>query len=104
MNSYGNGSCYLINYTFTNNYKLKLGFVPLQKGFYAANIASPFLDPKTENIEKNCNGRMGFLYAMNNKDTSINNFHLLSYSQVPFYKSISISQFNKEGLFGFIVK
>ena len=78
--------------------------MPKETGFYVGHINSPFNDFHGEDIQKKCNGSIEFQYAVNNKDTSINNFHLLSFSKVPFYKNLSINQFQKEGLFCFIVK
>ena len=114
----GNASSYNIKYEGILDYKLKLGFIPKEKGLYSANYSSPVLDrglytvsygfPRLDRrmnvIETECNGDIYIFGAMNNKDTAANNFYLTSYSNNNFYKTISISEFQNDGMFCFVVK
>jgi len=100
----GKGSSYKIEYEGTKNYKLKLGFIAKEKGLYNASYGSPALDREKENITTKCNGGIYITGAINGKDTAANNFHLTSYSNDNFFKNISVSDFQKDGLFCFVVK
>ncbi len=100
----GKGGSYDITYEGKLNYKLKLGFVAQEKGLYSANYTSRFLNRKMENVDTKCDGEIYIQGAMNDKDTTANNFHLTSYSNNNFYKTISISEFQNDGMFCFVVK
>ena len=100
----GKGGSYDIKYEGTVNYKLILGFIPKERGLYTAMYSSSKLDRRIEKIETKCDGNIYIQGAMNNKDTTVNNFHLTSYSNDNFFKTISVSEFQKDGMFCFVVK
>lgn len=100
----GKGGSYDITYDGKLNYKLKLGFVAQEKGLYSVNYTSRFLNRKIEKVDTKCDGEIYIQGAMNDKDTASNNFHLTSYSNNNFYKTISVNEFQNEGMFCFVVK
>ena len=100
----GKGGSYSITYEGTTNYKLKLGFIPKEKGLYSANYSSSALDRDFEKISTKCGGNIYIKGAINGNDTAANNFHLTAFSNDNFYKSISVSDFQKIGMFCFVVK
>ncbi len=100
----GKGGSYSINYEGTSNYNLKLGFIAKERGLYTVSYGFPRLDRRMNVVETECNGDIYILGAMNNKDTAVNNFHLTSYSSNSYYKSISVSEFQKDGKFCFVVE
>ena len=102
--SLGKGSSYKIEYEGTKNYKLKLGFIAKEKGLYTSNYSSPILDSESEDISTKCNGSISITGAMNSKDTAVNNLHLTSYSNDSSFKNISVTDFQKIGMFCFVVK
>lgn len=100
----GNGSFYDIEYEGTSKYKLKLGFIAMEKGLYIANIGYPDLDRGSEFIETKCAGDINIVGAADGKDTAANNFHLTSYSTDHLFKNISLDVFQNNGMFCFVVK
>lgn len=100
----GNASSYNIKYEGTITYKLKLGFIPKEKGLYVGNYVSPILDRNINSVETKCRGGIYIIGSINKKDTAVNNFHLTSYSNDNFYKTISVSEFQNDGMFCFVVK